>query len=190
MSRLTCLALVLCCALPLPTQAAGPANRAALQQQQDALRKLERYDGTWRGEAISYQADGTRLQLVQTERVGPMLDGTLRVIEGRGYAGDGTLVFNAFAVISFSPQSNRYHFRSHAQGYSGDFPMEVTDEGFSWSIPAGAATIRYTSRVKDGTWTEIGERVEPGREPVKIFEMRLQRIGNTDWPAAGAVGPR
>ena len=29
-----------------------------------------------------------------------------------------------------------------------------------------------------------------GREPVRVFDMRLKRIGDTDWPAAGAVSPK
>jgi hypothetical protein len=37
---------------------------------------------------------------------------------------------------------------------------------------------------------EIGERIVPGGEPVRFFEMTLKRIGDTDWPAAGAVGPK
>jgi hypothetical protein len=27
----------------------------------------------------------------------------------------------------------------------------------------------------------------PGREPIRFFDMQLVRVGNTDWPAAGAV---
>jgi hypothetical protein len=44
--------------------------------------------------------------------------------------------------------------------------------------------------VKDGTWHETGERVVPGQDPVRFFEMRLTRVGDSAWPAAGAVPPR
>jgi hypothetical protein len=115
-----------------------------------------------------------------------MLGGALRVIEGRGHSPDGSLVFNAFAVISFSPSSGKYNFRSHAQGYSGDFPLEVTEDGFSWSIQAGPALLRYTASIRDGTWSEVGERIEPGKAPVRTFEMRLRKVGETEWPAGGA----
>jgi hypothetical protein len=171
-------------------EAAGPATPQLLEQQRIALQRLARYDGVWRGQATIYNADGSKLELVQTERVGPMLDGTLRVIEGRGYVTDGTLVFNAFAVISFAPDSGKYTFRSYAQGYAGNFPLEVQDEGFTWSIPAGPATLRYTSTVKNDLWVEVGERVEPGRPPVTTFEMRLRKVESTGWPAAGASGLR
>jgi hypothetical protein len=42
-------------------------------------------------------------------------------------------------------------------------------------------------RIKDGAWREVGDRIMPGKEPVRIFEMNLTRVGDTDWPAAGAV---
>ena len=27
----------------------------------------------------------------------------------------------------------------------------------------------------------------PGKEPVRFMELNLERIGDTDWPAGGAV---
>ena len=80
--------------------------------------------------------------------------------------------------------------RSYAQGHAGDFPVALNPEGFNWQIPAGPATIRYTATVKDGTWREVGDRVLPGKEPVRFFDMTLKRIGETDWPAAGAIPPK
>lgn len=44
--------------------------------------------------------------------------------------------------------------------------------------------------IKDGAWREVGERIFPGKEPVRFFEMNLKRIGDTSWPAAGAVSPK
>lgn len=148
---------------------------------------LSIFDGTWRGPAKVILADGKELTLTQTERVGSFLGETVKVIEGRGYAPDGTSPFNAFAVISYSPQNEKYNFRSYAQGYSGDFPLEVRPDGFTWSVKMGPATLRYTATVKADVWTEIGERITEGQAPVKTFEMSLHRIGGTDWPAGGAV---
>lgn len=172
--------------------AAGPADPALLDAQRKALAPLAAFDGIWRGEATAWLPTGETLKLVQTERVGPMLDQTIRVIEGRGYqAADGKLVFNAFAIISYSPHSRSYTFRSYAQGYAGDWPLTVTPEGFTWSINMGPnGTLRYTARVKDGVWHEVGERIVPGQAPVKTFEMTLRRVGDSDWPRGDAVGPR
>ena len=30
-------------------------------------------------------------------------------------------------------------------------------------------TIHYTAVVKDGTWREVGDRVVPGKDPVRFF---------------------
>lgn len=178
-------------ALSAGSSAAGAPDTAALQTaQRQSMQPLSIFDGTWRGPAKVTLPNGKTLDITQTERVGPFLDGTIRLIEGRGYAPDGTAPFNAFAVISYSPQSGKYNFRSHAQGYSGDFPLEVRADGFTWSVNMGPATLRYTATVKDGTWVEVGERIVEGQAPVKTFEMTLRRVGATDWPAAGSVLPK
>ncbi len=186
-------ALLSCCALlSLPTvapAAEAPDAAALVAAQRQALDRLAALDGLWRGSATITTADGRQVTLTQTERVGPLLGGALRLIEGRGYLPDGSSPFNAFAVVSYSPRTGGYSLRSHAQGHSGDFPFEVTADGFSWSVPAGPATIRYTAIVKDGTWSETGERIVADQPPSRIYEMKLQRIGDTDWPAGGAVGP-
>jgi hypothetical protein len=167
--------------------AGDPRSADLLAAQVRAMAPLAIFDGIWRGQATVTLPDGMTLALTQTERVGGMLGGTLKLIEGRGYMPDGAVGFNAFAVISFSPQSGKYSFRSHAQGYAGDFPVEVRPDGFTWTIPAGPAMLRYTATVRDGVWTEIGERIVEGKPPVRTFEMTLKRIGSTDWPAGGAV---
>ncbi|MFA6310662.1 MAG: hypothetical protein WCV99_18990 [Sterolibacterium sp.] len=173
------------------SSAAGAPDTPMLQAaQRQSMQPLGIFDGTWRGAAKVTLPDGKTLDITQTERVGPFLDGTIKVIEGRGYAPDGTAPFNAFAVISYSPQTGKYNFRSYAQGYSGDFPLEVRADGFTWSVNMGRATLRYTATVKDDAWVEIGERIVEGQAPVKTFEMTLRRVGATDWPAAGSVPPK
>jgi hypothetical protein len=75
-------------------------------------------------------------------------------------------------------------------GMVGDFVLTPAADGYVWEIPAGPMTIRYTAVVKDSAWREVGDRIMPGKEPVRIFEMNLKRVGKTDWPAAGAIRPR
>ena len=66
-----------------------------------------------------------------------------------------------------------------------------TGDGYRWEIPLGpAGTIRYVATVKDGVLHEVGDRVVAGREPLRIFEMTLRRVGDVDWPAAGAIAPK
>jgi hypothetical protein len=80
--------------------------------------------------------------------------------------------------------------RSYAQGYQGDFVITPTADGYTWEIPAGPMTIRYTAVIKDGKWREVGDRIMPGRPPVRFFEMNLVRVGDSDWPGAGAISPK
>jgi hypothetical protein len=169
-------------------QPGRPDPAKLLAAQREAMAKFSFMDGIWKGTATITGPGGAH-ELVQTERVGPFLDGAVRVVEGRGYEADGTLAFNAFGVISYDPAKSAYAMRSHAQGNTGDFPVTLTTDGFTWEIPAGPMTIRYQAVIKDGTWTETGDRVMPGKDPVRFIEMRLTRVGTTDWPAAGAVTP-
>jgi hypothetical protein len=75
-------------------------------------------------------------------------------------------------------------------GMSGDYAVRPTADGFVWEIPAGPMTIRYTATFRDGVWKEVGERIAEGAPPVRFFEMTLTRLGDSDWPAGGAVPMR
>jgi len=79
---------------------------------------------------------------------------------------------------------------SYAQGNVGDFAFKPTADGFVWEIHAGPITIRYTAMIKDGAWHEVGDRIMPGKDPARIFDMNLKRLGDTSWPAAGAISPK
>ncbi|MEO7114724.1 MAG: DUF1579 domain-containing protein [Caldimonas sp.] len=167
-----------------------PDTAALLSAQTEALKAFAMLDGAWRGPATVIQPDGSRLAFTQTERIGPFLGGSIRVIEGRGYDDSGAVRFNAFGIVSFDPSTRSYSLHSHAQGHVGDFAFVPTGDGYRWEIAIGPATIRYVATVKDGELHEVGERIVPGHEPLRIFEMRLKRIGDVDWPAAGAIAPK
>lgn len=163
-----------------------PATRLAAQR--EAMKALAFMDGAWRGQA---ETDRHPAGFTHTERVGTLLDGTIRLVEGRSYDEKGGTRFNAFAAISYDPARKAYTMHSYAMGFAGDFPLAVRPDGYSWTQPAGpGAEIRYTATVKGGEWRETGERVVNGGSPVKVFDMRLRRLGPTSWPQDGAVGPR
>jgi hypothetical protein len=120
-----------------------------------------------------------------------MLGGTIKVIEGHSYNADGTTGFNAFGIVSWNPQAQAYTLHSYALGYAGDFALKAEADGYSWEVPAGPGTvIRYRATIGGGAWREVGYRVAGAGEPVQVFEMNLKRVGDTGWPAAGAVPPR
>ncbi len=174
--------------LSLSVLAQTPTDpRPLIAEQKTALEKFARMDGVWRGPAWTILPSGEKHVITQTERIGPFLDGSIKVIEGRGYESDGRVAFNAFGVISYSAETKAFRIRSHAQGRYGDFAIAPTDDGYTWEIPAGPMTIRYTAVIRDGVLKEVGDRITPGKEPVRFFEMALTRIGDTEWPAGNAV---
>lgn len=173
-----------------PAAAQAPDTPALLAAQRQAMQPLAALDGVWRGTARVMLPDGKTRELVQTERVGPMLGGSIKVIEGRGHGADGSVDFNAFAVISYTPATGKYGISSWAQGMKGDFSFEIRPDGFVWTMNLGATTLRHTAVVQKGVWTEVGERLVEGQPPVRTVEMKLRRIGSTTWPAAGAVAAR
>ena len=168
-----------------------PDTAALLAVQREAMQSFAFMDGIWRGPAWTLRPSGEKHEITQTERIGPMLDGSIKVIEGKGYEAGGRPGFNAFATISYDPNAKAYRFHSHAQGLTGDFTITPTADGYVWEIPAGPQmTIRYTAVVKGADFHEVGERLVPGQPPLRIFEMRLKRIGDTNWPAGDAVPPK
>ena len=178
-------------ALPSILSAQGRPDPAALiAAQKEAMAPLAFMDGVWRGPAWTILPSGEKHNVTQTERIGPFLDGSVKVIEGRGYDADGKVAFNAFGTISYDPGKKAYTLHSHAMGYVGDFVLTPTADGYTWEIPMGPTTIRYTAVVKDGAWKETGDRIAPGKDPVRFFEMNLKRVGDTSWPAGGAIPPK
>ncbi|MBW8783896.1 MAG: DUF1579 domain-containing protein [Novosphingobium sp.] len=170
--------------------AAQRQDVGALQAaQRGAIAKLAWMNGRWRGEAITQTPTGDH-RVTQTERIGDLLGGTIKLVEGRGFQADGTIGFNAFGVVSFDPSTGKYAFHTYAQGRAGDFAFTPTDDGYVWEIPAGPMTIRYTARLAGGLWTETGERIVVGRPAQPFFVMHLRRIGDSDWPEAGAMSPK
>jgi hypothetical protein len=162
--------------------------RAVIAAQAEAMKALAAMDGTWRGPAWTLLPDGSKRTITQTERIGPFLGGSIKVIEGRGYESDGRVGFNAFGIISFDPSARRYSIRSYALGHAGDFRFTPTADGYEWEIPSGPnAVIKYAATIKDGTLREVGDRVVADRPPLRIFEMELKRIGDSSWPAGDAV---
>ena len=166
--------------------AQAPGSAALSAKQVAMMQPLAWMDGRWRGEAV-IQSPGGEIKLTQTERVGPMLGGAIRVIEGRGFDSQGKLAFNAAATMVYDPATEKYAMHAFSDGRVGVFKLDVQSNGYAWETPAGTATIRYTAVFQDGVWTETGDFVLPGAPPRPFFVMKLRRIGSTKWPSAGGV---
>ena len=186
-----CAILTMVTSAPSPVSGQGRPDPAALiAAQRQGMAPLGYMDGVWRGPAWTILPSGEKHDITQTERIGPFLDGSVKVVEGRGYGPDGKVTFNALGIISYNADKKTYSMRSYAQGYSGDFTLTPTADGYVWEIPAGPMTMRYTAVVKDGTWHEVGDRIVPEKDPVRFFEMTLKRVGDSPWPGAGAISPK
>ncbi len=173
-----------------PVMAQQHNPQALIAAQKEAMAKLAFMDGVWRGPAWTILPNGDKHEITQTERVGPLLDGSIKLVEGRGYMANGATGFNAFAVVTYDVAKGTYSMRSHAMGYIGDYALKPTADGFSWEIQAGPMLMRYVATIKDGTWYEVGDRIMPGKEPVRFVEMKLKRVGDSSWPHGGAVSPK
>lgn len=176
--------------LPLPASvsAQDPAAEALKGEQRAAMERFAFMDGEWRGTVVSTGPMG-EVALTQTERVGTMASGVVRIIEGRGYQADGTLAFNAVAMITYDTASDEYVMTTTAQGRVGRPWFRPTDTGFHWGFTTGPAKLTYEAVIENGVWTETGY-MQIGEEPrTRFLEMRLERTGDSAWPAAGAVGP-
>ena len=79
---------------------AQDSNQAAIAAQKEAIKKLGWMFGAWRGPGSGMNRSGP-YKVTQTERIGPMLDGTIVVIEGKGYTPDGKVGFE------FAPRAEK-----------------------------------------------------------------------------------
>jgi hypothetical protein len=127
-----------------------PATLIAAQR--EGMVPLAFMDGVWRGPAWTILPSGQKHTITQTEPIGPFLDGSVKVIEGRGYEADGKVGFNAFATISYSPATRAYTLHSYAQGLVGDFTIKLTADGYVWEIPAGPDTPRSSRMTRGARW--------------------------------------
>ncbi|GLQ21510.1 hypothetical protein ACFFUB_10225 [Algimonas porphyrae] len=146
--------------------------------------------GEWVGTAGGRTAAGP-YEVTQTERVGPMLNGDIVVVNGTGYDDEGVAKFQALGIISKTPDGAGWHMKSWSGGRQGTFPIELDGTTYKWSLPAGpGAVMSYVATVKGDQWESIGTYNRDGMDPVETFRMTLKRTGDTGWPAASPVPTR
>jgi len=171
-----------------PANAQAP-NASLLAKQQAAMEALNFLDGEWAGPAVAFERTGA-IKMTQTERVGTLLDGTVRLVEGRAFDASGKTLFNAFAVIAYDVPRSRYVITSYASGYTTTTGLELNANGFGWEVPAGpGAKMLFTAVVKDGVWHEVGDYVGVDGMRKRTFQMTVKRRGPSKWPA-GTLVPR
>ena len=133
------LILLLCLAAfcPALTNAQQPSEGDLTATQRSKMVPLEIMDGVWRGTAWTILPDGKKLEMIQTERIGSMLDGAVKVVEGRGYDGDGKVVFNAFATVTYDTAAKQLTMHSCA-GPRWQFQAGINGQGLCLGNPSGS----------------------------------------------------
>lgn len=143
------------------------------------LARLEFLLGHWEGTGWHRRGHEQPIPFRQSEHVRRRLDGDLVTVEGRGRRDDGSgmVVHQAFALISYDPERSCYRWEAFSQGGRVETVIDVSDDGFAWSIePAPGVTIRYRAVVRGDRWVETGQLHQGGSgEPVTFLEMSLRR---------------
>ncbi len=131
--------------------------------------------GEWTGTGVQ-QFGPNRYEVDQYEKITPMLDGTVLLIEGIG-KDKGAVRHHAVATLSYDPTTQKYLFRSFKDGYVVDAETELKADGsFVWLMQNPRGTTRYIVRMVDGTWIETGEfTMDGGKTWTAFFDMKLQK---------------
>ena len=118
--------------------------------------------------------------ITQTERIGPMLDGSIKVIEGR-----------ATTPMARPPSTPSPRFPTTRRPRPTPcIPMRWGASAISSSLRRLMASRGNSCRTGDDplyrhvkqVWREVGDSIAPARTPVRFFEMNLKRVGARTGP--------
>lgn len=142
------------------------------------LDKLSSLVGTWEGTGWYQQGPDKRYEIRQTENVESKLNGTLLLVEGRGFVND-SLAFNAMAFFSYNPYKKQYVIESHLMDGKATVATGFFRENgsFEWgfTFPNNQGQIRYIINFDENNWHESGEYSRDGNQWFKTFEMNLTK---------------
>ena len=149
--------------------------------QVNEMKKVQWLAGKWEGEGWMMYGSEEKHTFSQTETVTSKLNGLLLAIEGLGTVGESKIIHNAFAVLSFDSENQRFVMRAHkAGGAFTEADALVDDNGdFIWGFNHPyAGKLRFTIRQNDkGQWYEIGEvSNDDGDSWFQNFELLLNKV--------------
>jgi len=98
-----------------------PDPAATIAAQRDAMKSFAAMDGVWRGPAWTILPSVKNTTITQTERIGPFLDGSIKVIEAAVTTRTAVLASTPLASFPTIRQTHVYNLHSHAIGLVGDF---------------------------------------------------------------------
>lgn len=144
--------------------------------QKEEMGKLSALIGDWEGTGWYQQGQNQRYDMVQHEHIESKLDGTLLLVEGKGYVND-SLIFNAIAMFSYDLKEQTYKIESHLSDGKATVGIGAfNDSGkFIWGFEVPQGQIKYTITFTDTSWNEYGEYSADGNQWWKFMEMNLTK---------------
>ena len=143
------------------------------------IEALSFLNGTWEGNGWIRQGPSAPQNFNSQEVVETKAGDRVLTITGRHTAADtGRLVHDAFAVVSPGASAQSYRMQSYlASGQPGDFQAHLEQGAFIWeSTDPRGGKIRFTIRVANDEWKEVGEYSSDGAKWHEFFGMSLKRV--------------
>src|SRR5579859_7443544 len=157
-----------------------PAVALAVPTQVAAMQKVSFMTGDWVGAGWNLGSNGVRDYFTQTEFVHYQVQGTVLLVDGKGYevADPTKIADSALAVLTYNDVTQQYRWEAFSGGnIVQDIPVVGADT-FQWGLQFPPVSIRYTLTFTNKTWHEIGETsLDGGRTWNQTFQMDLVRLG-------------
>jgi hypothetical protein len=171
--RILALALVLALT-PLAHAQGKYPNGGRLQQQQEALQKLNFLIGRWTGDATLTPASGPAIKLAQTNIVQYKSNGTILEISGNGIAPDGSAPRSTLVTITYDDDSFTYHITTNTNGHAITADLALVSHGYAWAyIEGDTKTTTTVLLTENADWSETIQVTAPNTAPRTTFQMLL-----------------
>lgn len=148
----------------------------------EALTKLDRWVGRWKGTGWSASATGQRVEFALSERVEKKAGDSVLLVEGRGTTrnekGEELVTHDGLALVYFDTKSGQYRWNGHERA-SGvvDAGVTLVDGGLEWAFPADERNtlVRFQIHFDDEQWHEVGDVSVDGKSWARFMEATLER---------------
>ncbi len=163
-------------ALALFTFSASAQTPDLIAAKKLEMKKVQKFVGHWVGSGWQ-QVGPKRENVTGSETVQNKVDGLALLIEGRFADSTGAVKHETLAIMSYDDQLKSHRFKTFlANGISGEHDLKVLADGFEWGFTMSAGTVRFTIKLENDTWSEIGEFSRDGKTWMKTMEMVLKRV--------------
>lgn len=154
---------------------AQPPNTA--EGKKVEMKKLDKWAGQWKGSGWA-QYGPKRESFTGGENIQKKVDGLALLVEGKFTNSEGKVIHETLAVLSYNEVLKNYRFDTFlATGMSGEYELKVLPDGYEWGFQIPAGIVRYTIKIDNDVWFEIGEfSRDGGKTWFKNFEMKLERV--------------